>query len=193
MRPVVTGGAKPERVCLGVIAGAHGVRGLVKIKSFTEDPEDVAAYGPVTDETGRKRLVIKVKGRAKGLVLAELEGVRDRDQAQALHGLQLYVERDALPRLEEEETFYQADLIGLAAEDPEGRPLGRVVAVPNFGAGDLLEVLDPDRVSQFYPFTRAVVPEVDLDGGRVVIRRPAEVIARPERDAENGSKRDDDA
>ncbi len=189
----MTGDAKSEKVCLGVIAGAHGVRGLVKIKSFTEAPEDIAAYGPLCDETGQRRFVIKVKGRAKGLVLAELDGVHDRDQAQALHGLQLYVERDALPRLDEDETFYQADLIGLAAEDPEGRPLGRVVAVPNFGAGDLLEVLDPERVSQFYPFTRAVVPEVDLDGGRVVIRRPAEVIARPERDAENDSKRDDDA
>ena len=189
----MTGGTKPERVCLGVIAGAHGVRGLVKIKSFTEDPEDVAAYGPVTDETGRKRLMIKVKGRAKGLVLAELEGVRDRDQAQALHGLQLYVARDALPRLEEEETFYQADLIGLAAEDPEGRALGRVVAVPNFGAGDLLEVLDLDQVSQFYPFTRAVVPEVDLEAGRVVIHRPAEVTVRPEHGGGHEPGQDEDA
>ena len=178
----MTGGSESDRVCLGVIAGAHGVRGLVKIKSFTEEPEDVAAYGPVCDETGEKRFVIVVKGRVKGLVLAELEGIRDRDQAQALHGLQLYVERAALPRLDEEETFYQADLIGLTAEDPEGRPLGRVVAVPNFGAGDLLEVLDPDQVSQFYPFTRAVVPEVDLAAGRVVIRRPGEVVARPEHD-----------
>ncbi len=178
----MTGGSKPDRVCLGVIAGAHGVRGLVKIKSFTEEPEDVAAYGPVSDETGRKRFVIKVKGRVKGLILAELEGVRDRDQAQALHGLQLYVARGVLPQVDEEETFYQADLIGLAAEDPEGRPLGQVVAVPNFGAGDLLEVLDPERVSQFYPFTRAVVPEVDLAAGRVVIRPPAEVTARPEND-----------
>jgi len=189
----VSGDAKPDRVCLGVIAGAHGVRGLVKIKSFTEDPEDVAAYGPVGDETGQKRFVVKIKGRVKGLVLAELEDIRDRDQAQALHGLQLYVERDALPRLEEEETFYQADLIGLAAEDPEGRPLGQVVAVPNFGAGDLLEVLDPERVSQFYPFTRAVVPEVDLATGRVVIRRPAEAIVRPEHDGEHEAGQDEDA
>ncbi len=181
-RSAVTNDSKPERICLGVIAGAHGVRGLVKIKSFTETPEDVAAYGPVTDEAGGKRFVVKVKGRVKGLVLAELEGIRDRDQAQALHGQQLYVERAALPRLDEEETFYQADLIGLAAEDPEGRPLGRVVAVPNFGAGDLLEILDPERVSQFYPFTRDVVPEVDLAAGRVVIRPPAEVIAQPESD-----------
>ena len=182
----MTGGSKPDRVCLGVIAGAHGVRGLVKIKSFTEDPEDVAAYGPVSDETGRKRLVVKVKGLVKGLVLAELEGIQDRDQAQALHGLQLFVERGALPRLDDAETFYQTDLIGLAAEDSEGRPLGRVVAVPNFGAGDLLEVLDPERVSQFYPFTREVVPEVDLAAGRVVIRPQAEVIARSDDDREGG-------
>jgi len=189
----VTGDSKPDRVCLGVIAGAHGVRGLVKIKSFTEAPEDVAAYGPVTDEAGGKRFVVKVKGRVKGLVLAELEGIRDRDQAQALHGQQLYVERAALPRLDEEETFYQADLIGLAAEDPEGRPLGRVVAVPNFGAGDLLEILDPDRVSQFYPFTRAVVPEVDLEAGRVVIHRPAEVTVRPADDGGHEPEQDEGA
>ena len=173
---------RPDRVCLGVVAGAHGVRGLVKIKSFTEDPEDLAAYGALSDETGRRRFVVKLKGRVKGLLLAELEGIRDRDQAQALHGLQLYVARSALPRLDEDETFYQADLIGLAAEDPEGRPLGRVVAVPNFGAGDLLEVLDPERVSQFFPFTRDIVPQVDLAGGRVVIRPPAEVVVRPQPD-----------
>ncbi len=180
----MTGDPKSGRVCLGVIAGAHGVRGLVKIKSFTEAPEDVAAYGPLSDETGKRRFVVKVKGRVKGLVLAELEGVQDREQAQALHGLQLYVARAALPRLEEAETFYQTDLIGLAAEDPQGRPLGEVVAVPNFGAGDLLEVLDPERVSQFYPFTRDVVPEVDLAAGRVVIRPPAEVNVPPEPDRE---------
>ena len=175
----MTGAAKEERVCLGVIAGAHGVRGLVKIKSFTEVPEDVAAYGPVTDETGGRRFTITVKGRVKGSVLAALEGVADRDQAQALHGQQLFVPRDALPVPDEEETYYQADLIGLAAEDPDGRSLGRVVAVQNFGAGDLLEVLGPDRVSRYFAFTKEVVPELDVAGGRAVIRPPEETEVPP--------------
>ena len=166
----MTGEKGDTRVCVGAIAGAHGVRGLVKIKSFTEVPEDVAGYGPVTDESGRQRFAITLKGRVKGLLLAALDGVADRDQAQALRGQRLYVARSALPPTEDEETFYHADLLGLAAVDPEGQDLGVVVAVQNFGAGDLLEVLDPDRVSQFYPFTKQVVPEVDIAGGRVVIR-----------------------
>ena len=166
----MTSQKKDARICVGAIAGAHGVRGLVKIKSFTEVPEDVAGYGPVTDESGRRRFAITLKGRVKGLLLAALDGVADRDQAQALRGQRLYVARSALPPTEDEETFYHADLLGLAAVDPEGQDLGVVVAVQNFGAGDLLEVLDPDRVSQFYPFTKQVVPEVDIAGGRVIIR-----------------------
>ena len=173
----MTGAAKEERVCLGVIAGAHGVRGLVKIKSFTEVPEDVAAYGPVTDETGGRRFTITVKGRVKGSVLAALDGVADRDQAQALHGQQLFVPRAALPVPDEEETYYQADLIGLAVEDREGRVLGRVSAVHAFGGGEVLEVVPEggDRGdSLLIPFTKAAVPELDLEAGRLVAAPPGE-------------------
>ena len=174
------------RICLGVIAGAHGVRGLVKVKSFTETAEDLTAYGPLTDEAGARRFELTVTGRAKDALLARIEGVADRDQAQALKGTRLYVARDALPALDEEETYYHADLIGLAAEDRDGRPLGRVRAVHNFGAGDLLE-LDggPDGPSLLLPFTQAAVPVVDLAGGRIVVEPPEEV--EPEGDgAQNG-------
>ncbi len=162
------------RICLGVIAGAHGVRGLVRVKSFTEAPEDLTAYGPLTDEAGARSFDLTVTGRAKDALLASLEGVTDRDQAQALKGTRLYVLRAALPALDEEETFYHADLVGLAAEDRDGRPLGRVRAVHNFGAGDLLEVTPEDRKAApvTLPFTREVVPEIDIAAGRVLVVPP---------------------
>ena len=168
------------RVCLGAIAGVHGVRGLVRVKSFTETPEDIAAYGPLSDEAGERRFTLTVTGRAKGLLLARIEGVTDRDRAAALKGTRLYAPRAALPALAEE-TYYHADLIGLAAEDPEGRPLGRVTAVENHGAGDLLEIAgDPGGGPLLVPFTRAAVPVVDLAGGRLVVDPPEPVEAPDE-------------
>ena len=155
------------RVCLGVITGAHGVRGLVKVKSFAEVPEDLAAYGPLTDEDGARVYTLSVTGHSKDALLVRVEGVGDRDQAQALKGTRLFVPRDVLPALDEEETYYHADLLGLAAEDREGRPLGLVAAVHNFGAGDILELDGKDR--RLVPFTREAVPEVDLEGGRLVV------------------------
>lgn len=164
-----------ERVCLGEVVGAHGVKGLVRVRSFTEEPEAVAAYGPLRDERGG-RLVLDAVGRAKGLVLARVEGVTDRTQAESLKGTRLYVDRDALPAIAESETYYHADLVGLAAETADGEALGRVTAVHDFGAGDLLEIEAEPRAggptgeSLLVPFTRAAVPEVDLAAGRVVVR-----------------------
>ncbi|WP_455374074.1 ribosome maturation factor RimM [Limibacillus halophilus] len=162
-------------VCLGVVAGAHGVRGLVKVKPFTEAPEGLAAYGPLRDESGSRSWPVTYKGEMKGTALLALEGVGDREAAQALRGTRLYVERDRLPPAEEEGEFYYADLVGLKAETPEGAPLGRVLAVQNYGAGDLLEVGEDHKSSALYPFTPEVVPEVDLAGGRIVIAPPFEV------------------
>jgi len=183
----------PDLVCLGVMVGAHGVRGLVKVKSFTEAPEDVAAYGPVSDKSGKRRWTLQVTGPAPGkrdVMLAKVEGVGDRDAAQALHGTELYVARAALPALAEEETFYHADLIGLRVEDPDGRELGKVAAVENYGAGDFLELERPDGKLLLLAFTRAVVPEVDIAGGRLVALPPAEIEVPPEGarpEAEEGS------
>lgn len=172
--------AEARRICVGVIAGAHGVRGLVRVKSFTDEPENLTAYGPLTDESGQRQLALTVTGKAKGALLARIEGVSDRDRAQALHGARLYVERSALPEIEEEDEFYHDDLIGLEAEGPDGQALGKVVAVHNFGAGDVLEIQGPEGPSILLPFTREVVPEVDLAAGRLRALPPAEIVAKPE-------------
>jgi 16S rRNA processing protein RimM len=169
--------AADERICVGVIAGAHGVRGLVRIRSYTEDPADLTAYGPLTDARGERRFSVTVTGRAKGLLLARIAGVSDRDAAQGLKGARLFVARAALPEPEQEDEYYRADLIGLRAEDPAGRPVGTVAAVENYGAGDILEIARPQGEPLLLPFTRAFFPRVDLAAGRIVVAPPNEVIA----------------
>lgn len=169
------GGARAPRVCLGVVVGAHGVRGQVRIRPFTEVPEDVAAYGPVEDESGSRRFRLRTIGRSKGAVIAAAEGITDRDAAEALRGTRLYVPREALPAIEEEELYYHADLIGLAVEDRQGQRLGTVAAVHDFGAGDVLELEGPKGEPVLLPFTRRVVPVVDLEAGRLIAEPPAEV------------------
>jgi 16S rRNA processing protein RimM len=162
-----------KRICLGVVAGAHGLHGLVKIKSFTEVAEDIAAYGELSDEAGERAWRVEVTGPVKGGVLARLSGVEGRDAAEALRGTRLYVERARLPQ-PEAESYYHADLLGLRVETPEGRLLGRVKALHDFGAGDVLEVQGESGPALFLPFTRAVVPLVDLERGRLVVEPPGE-------------------
>ena len=169
------GASRGARVCLGVIAAAHGVRGHVKIKTFTADPESVADYGPVGDEPGRRQFALVLTGRTKGGVIAKLDGIEDRDAAEALKGTRLYVDRAALPEPDRDE-FYHADLIGLHVELEDGTALGRVEAVHDLGAGELLEVALVNRRSVMVPFTREVVPEVDLEGGRLVLKPPPGVL-----------------
>jgi len=151
--------APEKRVCVGAVAGAHGVRGAVKIKSFTATPEDVARYGPLEDENGERRFTLRVVGAGKGVVIGHLSGIADRNQAEAARGLRLYLPRAALPPTEEDE-YYHADLIGLAAVLTDGTQVGAVRAVHDFGAGDTLEIDRPDAPSVLVPFTRAVVPSV---------------------------------
>ena len=157
-----------KRVCVGVVTGAHGVRGAVRLKSFTAEPEHVARYGPLEDEKGERRFALRIVGSAKGVLIAAISGIDDRDRAEALRGLRLYLSRSALPPPEEEE-YYHADLIGLAAALPDGAFLGTVRAVHDFGAGDTLEIERASGPPVMVPFTRAVVPVVDLDAGRLVI------------------------
>lgn len=164
--------ARRDMVCVGAVAGAHGVRGLVRIKSFTERPEDIVAYGPLTDESGERCMVLTLVGRSKGQLLARVEDVADRDAAEALKGFRLYVPRAALPE-PEADSFYQGDLIGLAAEYPDGRPLGQVRALHDFGAGPVLELTLAAGGSVMLPFTQAVVPLVDVGGGCLVVDPPA--------------------
>lgn len=176
-------------VRLGHIKGAHGIRGEVVVTSYTEVPADIAAYGPLTarlkGKPDRTVIVRSARETGKGIV-ARLEGVTDRNTAEALRGAELYVPREALPAAEDGE-FYHEDLIGLIAVDRDGRPFGRVKDVANYGAGDLLEIeLDPaandgKRGSELVPFTHDHVPDVRVAEGIVVVAWPLEfVIARPE-------------
>ena len=159
------------RVLLGVVAAPHGVRGLVRIRSYTEDPMAVASYGLLSDESGKKKYRVEALSAAKGAVLARIEGVADRTAAEALRGLRLYVERSALPAAGERE-WYEADLVGLAAVGKDGRNWGKVVAFHEFGAGPVMEV----SAGLMLPFTDEVVPEIDVEGGRVVVDPPAGLL-----------------
>jgi 16S rRNA processing protein RimM len=156
---------------VGVITGAQGVRGAVRIKSFTEIPEDVAGYGPVENEAGDRCFELRLLGCAKGVLIAEVPEVRDRNQAERLRGVRLYLPRAALPETAADE-FYHADLIGLEAVLGDGTPVGRVRAVHDFGAGDTLELERPGAASVLVPFTHAVVPIVAPAEGRLVVDPP---------------------
>ncbi|MCP5366184.1 MAG: ribosome maturation factor RimM [Hyphomicrobiales bacterium] len=173
-------------VCLGVVTGARGLRGEVRIKSFTAAPADIGAYGPLRDAAGGRAFRVKVVGEAKGVVVARIDGIGDRDAAEALKGTRLYLARQALPAPEEDE-FYHVDLVGLRADLAGGGTLGTVRAVDDFGAGAVLEVAGGGpgsviRGTVMVPFTRAVVPVVDIAGGRVVVDPPPGLLepAAPE-------------
>lgn len=159
--------AASSRVCLGVIVGVKGLRGEVRVKSFTETPADVAAYGPLTTDDGRE-LALTLTGSAQGVLTARIKGVADRTAAEKLKGTQLYVDRAALPKTDDG-TYYHADLVGLAAALTTGEALGNIVAVYNFGAGDMVEVKMADGRTELVPFTAAVIASVDLAGGKVTM------------------------
>ena len=158
-------------VCLGVITGVRGLRGEVRIKSFTAEPEDVAAYGPLSDMAGTRRFDLSVTGKVKGQIIGRIAGIKSREAAEALKGCELHVPRSALPETEDE-AFYHADLVGLAAETTTGEALGKVIAVYDFGAGDVLEISGGARGTVMVPFTHQVVPEVEMAAGRLVIDPP---------------------
>ncbi|ABC21987.1 ribosome maturation factor RimM [Rhodospirillum rubrum] len=163
-----------ERLLVGVIVGSHGVRGLVRVKSFTQDEMALCDYGPLSDETGTRRFAVEVRNQAKGVVICQIPGVSDRTAADALKGTRLFLDRAALPAdaLEEDE-YYHADLIGLPVDLVDGGRLGVVHSVHDFGAGDMLEVtLAQGRRSVLLPFTKAVVPLVDVKAGRLVADPP---------------------
>lgn len=181
-----------KRVCLGVITSAHGIRGDVKIKPFTEHPNGPADYGPLQDETGSKTFEIASSRVAGNVLVAHLMGVDDRNAAEALRGTKLYTDRGNLPP-PEDETWYIADLIGLAVCDPDNRPIGHVSAVHNFGAGDVLEIVsDVDGETDMVLFTQDHVPDVDIAGGRIIIAASDGLFkpAGDEPDAENESSHD---
>jgi 16S rRNA processing protein RimM len=165
------------RVCVAAVAGAFGVRGEARVKSFTADPLAFASYGPLETEDGTRRFRLRVTRPIPNGFAARLDGVSTREEAEALKGARLYAPRSALPKLPDDE-FYHADLLGLAVFDAGGAPLGKVAAVQNFGAGDFLEIAQPGGKTLLLPFTMAAVPTVDLAAGRIVADPPDEVSAQ---------------
>jgi len=162
-------------ICIARIGAAHGVRGAVKLWTFTEDPLAVKAYGPLLTKDGARSFEVATAREAKGHLVATLKGITTREDAERLNGLELYVAREKLPATEEDE-YYHADLIGLAAVNAANEPIGRVAAIHNFGAGDIIEIAPADGATMLLPFTNAVVPSVDLAAGRVVIELPDEIV-----------------
>ena len=158
------------KLCVGAIGGAFGVRGEVRLKSFCAIPEDIATYGELTSEDGARRFTVKLTRPVNGGLGARLTGIETKEQADALKGLTLWADRAALPSLPDDE-YYHADLIGLEVADPGGAPLGRVRAIYDHGAGDILEVSGPSGLL-LIPFTRAAVPTVDLTARRIVADPP---------------------
>ncbi len=161
-----------EKVCVGAIAGAFGVRGEVRLKSFTAIPEDLAKYAPLETEDGARSFSVKITRQIKNGLAARLSGISNKEEADAMRGTQLYAPRERLPSLPDDE-FYHADLIGLEVTDTGGTHLGKVMAVINNGADDLLELRAPgQKQTVLLPFTKAVVPTVDLAQGRIVADPP---------------------
>lgn len=179
--------ADEARVLVGVVVAAHGIRGDVRIQSYCEEPADIAAYGPVSDQTGKRGWTIGVSGVVRGNLVARLDGVTDRNAADALRGVRLYVPKSALPATADGE-WYHADLIGLAARGVDGTDYGKVLAVEDFGGGTLLELSrGPDGKPFLMPFTEAAVPVVDVAGGAVTVDPPEGLLgAATPRDGADG-------
>jgi 16S rRNA processing protein RimM len=163
-------------ILLGAIAGVHGIKGEVKVKSFTADPMSIAAYGPLYDEQGRTfALQLTSKAAKDTIVIARIDGIADRNAAEALKGRRLYAPRDALPAIEAEDEFYAGDLIGLAVEDQSGKSYGKVADVQDYGAGPMLAITggaNGGETAFDLPFSDGFVPAVDVKAGKIVIALP---------------------
>ncbi len=160
------------RVLLGSFANAHGIRGEVQVRTYTGAPESIASYGPLSDKAGARTFKLKVVRVTDKGIIARVEGIADRNAAETLKGIELYVDRAKLPAADEGE-YYHADLIGLRAESPEGEEIGKIIAVANFGASDLLEIqLKGGTATEFVPFSDACVPHVDIASGVATVVMP---------------------
>ena len=165
---------KSRDVLLAAVIGAQGLKGEVKVKAFTAAPDALARYGVLHDKLGRRFTVIAMRAAKGGEAVLAIAEISDRNAAEALRGVELFVDRSVLPPTEHEE-YYHADLIGLRAEDAEGRALGTVQAIHNYGAGDVIEIARPDGDTVLLPFTRETVPSVEIDKERIVVAVPEEV------------------
>jgi 16S rRNA processing protein RimM len=179
-----------RRILLGEITGVHGIRGEVVVRSFTAEPETIGTYGPLTEATGTRRFSLRVLRTTNKGIVARIDGIADRTEAEALRGTKLYIERAKLPAAEPSE-FYHADLIGLRAIAPDGSPLGAIVAVQNFGAGDIIELkLEGTPATEFIPFEQQWVPDIDIAAGTVTINRPLDDGDEGPGDDEDGGSPD---
>jgi 16S rRNA processing protein RimM len=177
-----------DRICVGIIVGSHGLQGAVKIKSFMVISDDITIYGPLTDKNGKKSFKLDlISSNNKGIV-AKLRGITDRTASDKLRGLELYLSRDLLPDLKEDE-FYYSDLVGLVVENMNSEIIGTVGMVDNYGAGEVIEVDLQGGGTEMYRMSLGVVPEIDLKNGRIVVNPPFDVFAQNNRD---GSKTEED-
>jgi 16S rRNA processing protein RimM len=167
---------KTNTILLGQIGAAHGIKGEVRIATHTQDPLAIGTYGPLdTDRPGLTITITKLRLQ-KNVVVAHIKGISDRTAAEKLNGVNLYLDRSKLPEPEDEDDFYHADLLGLEARLESGVVLGQVSAIPNFGAGDLIEIRDPQSGDTYlYPFTKAVVPTIRINEGYLTIVVPLDV------------------
>jgi 16S rRNA processing protein RimM len=164
-----------NRICVARIGAAHGVRGEVKLWSFTEDPAAVAHYGPLETQDGTRCFEIEALRAAKDHFVARIAGVNDRDAAEKLRNIELYIPRARLPTIEEADTFYHADLVGLDAITPDGARVGTVHALHNFGAGDIIEIAPAEGGDPLMlPFNETTVPKIDVAARQVVVVPPVE-------------------
>ena len=163
-----------ELVCMAKIRTAHGVRGLVKLDCYNEDPESLPDFNPLVDEKGREYNIVRLS-RHKDYYLAEIEGITSCEQVEKLRNTELFISRDLLPEIDEEGTYYQIDLIGLAVIQ-DGETIGKVKSLQNFGAGELLEIENPEKEITFLPFKDEFVPQIDIKGGTITVIKPDEII-----------------
>ena len=157
-----------DKLLLGAIIGVHGIKGEVKVKSFTQIPEDIDQYGLLEDKSGAKKFDLRVIGQSKGVLRVKIKGVDNRNTSENLIGTELYIDRNLLPELEDEDEFYHTDLIGLCVKTKEGEEIGKVLELHNFGAGDLLEVKLTSGKTELLPFTETFVPEIDINNGIII-------------------------
>ena len=178
--PRASATAQTRRVIVGRFGAAHGVRGEIRLQSFTQNPSAIGKLKPLTDAKGERVFkLVKIRPVRDAMFVAQVEGIADRDAAEALVNTELYVERSKFPKAAKDE-YYVTDLIGLPVFLAAGEPAGTVLNVVNYGAGDILEIRPPDGgETRLVPFTKAAVPDVDIAAGRVVIAPPAEIEAKP--------------
>ena len=172
-----------KKICLGKIVGVHGIRGEVKVKSYTALDKDLGSYGDLEDKNSTQKFTLKVTGHSKDLLRVKIKGVDDRNKAETLIGTELYANRDVLPEVQTEDVFYEADLVGLEVLDEQKNKVAKVIGFYNFGAGDILEIKLTNGKTEMLPFNKAYVPDVNLEESYIIVTSTAMVFSEDEEDS----------